>query len=194
MHKYKSSFSWLCLSILCLCIYLLNTTDPNFIDYNRQLITHGQYWRLISGNFNHTNEYHLILNITALLVIAGLHAQYYSSTHFSFIILYLASAVGIAIFILSPEVSLYVGLSGILHGLMVIGGACDIRNSMKTGWLLVLGTIGKVVYEQVFNNTEQMNKLIEAQVLTEAHLYGLVAGLIIIPLILHLTKDNMERS
>lgn len=199
MHKYKKNYPWVCLSIICLCIYLFCSVQTNMIDYNRELILDGQYWRLISGNFNHTNEYHLILNIVALMVISGLHASHYSLSAFSLLILYLASLVGLGIFIFSPSVGLYVGLSGILHGLIVFGGALDVKSQQKTGWLLIIGAIIKVIYEQAFDNTAQMNKLIDAQVLTDAHLYGLIAGLIAIPGVLYILelnyscKDDIEK-
>jgi len=60
--------NWLFLGLLCLIIYTVSANNITVLDYNRELIIDGEYWRLLSGNFNHTNIYHLILNLGALAV------------------------------------------------------------------------------------------------------------------------------
>lgn len=183
--------AWIIISLMCIAIYFFFPSNLNIVDYNRELIIQGEYWRLITGNFNHTNHYHLLLNLAALLTIAGLHRHHYSPLILIIIMLYLSIFVGSNILLFSPSVSLYVGLSGLLHGLIVIGSYMDIVKGQHSGWLLLLGTVAKVIYEQVYNNTEQVSQLIEAQVLTAAHMYGLIAGLVTYPIIRHMIKRSI---
>jgi len=182
--------NWLFLGLLCLIIYIASANNITAIDYNRELIINGEYWRLLSGNFNHTNIYHLLLNLTALAVIGGLHYRYYNSVVFTSLILLLSIGVGVGILWLSPSTHLYVGLSGILHGMIIVGAIIDVTKKYYSGYVLIIGTIIKVINEQLFNSPVEMSQLIEAKVLTEAHLYGLVTGLIIAPLYVYLNKKK----
>ena len=182
--------NWLFLWLLCLIIYAISAKNITVLDYNRELIINGEYWRLISGNFNHTNIYHLLLNLGALAVIGGLHYRYYSSGAYTSLILLLSTGVGVGILWLSPSTQLYVGLSGILHGMIIVGAILDITKHYYSGYILIIGTIIKVINEQLFNSPIEMSQLIDAKVLTEAHLYGLVTGLIIAPLYVYLNKKK----
>ncbi|SGZ03768.1 rhombosortase [Moritella viscosa] len=182
--------SWFILGLLCLIIYALSTENITILDYNRELILDGELWRLITGNFNHTNIYHVLLNVCALAVISGLHYRYYSATTYLGLILILSIGVGAGIFFLSPNTHLYVGLSGILHGIIIVGAIIDVTKQYYSGYVLIAGTIIKIINEQFFNSPIEMSKLIQAQVLTEAHLYGLVTGLIIAPLFVYLNKKK----
>lgn len=182
--------SWFILGLLCLIVYGICAENITALDYNRELIINGEFWRLISGNFNHTNVYHLLLNISALAVIAGLHHHYYSGSAYISLILVLSIGVGAGIFWLSPNTHLYVGLSGILHGIIIVGAIIDVTKRYYSGYILIAGTIIKVIHEQLFNSPVEMSQLIEAKVLTEAHLYGLVTGLVIAPLYVYLNKKK----
>ena len=182
--------NWFFLGLLCLIIYAISAENITVLDYNRESIINGEYWRLISGNFNHTNIYHLILNLAALAVIGGLHYRYYNSAAYTGLILLLSIGVGVGILWLSPSTHLYVGLSGILHGIIIVGAVIDVTKKYYSGYVLMIGTVLKVINEQLFNSPVEISQLIEAKVLTEAHLYGLVTGLIIAPLYVYLNRKK----
>ncbi|NQZ49437.1 MAG: rhombosortase [Moritella sp.] len=182
--------NWFFLGLLCLIIYAISAENITVLDYNRESIINGEYWRLISGNFNHTNIYHLLLNLGALAVIGGLHYRYYNSAAYTSLILLLSIGVGVGILWLSPSTHLYVGLSGILHGIIIVGAVIDVTKKYYSGYVLMIGTVLKVINEQLFNSPVEISQLIEAKVLTEAHLYGLVTGLIIAPLYVYLNRKK----
>lgn len=182
--------NWFFLGLLCLIIYAISAENITVLDYNRESIINGEYWRLISGNFNHTNIYHLLLNLGALAVIGGLHYRYYNSAAYTSLILLLSIGVGVGILWLSPSTHLYVGLSGILHGIIIVGAVIDVTKKYYSGYILMIGTVIKVINEQLFNSPVEISQLIEAKVLTEAHLYGLVTGLIIAPLYVYLNRKK----
>jgi len=74
----------------------------------------------------------------------------------------------------------YVGLSGVLHGLFIIGAYFDIQNRFKTGWLMLIGVWLKVLHEQIYGASESVAKLISANVAIDAHLFGTITGSLII--------------
>ena len=144
--------NWFFLGLLCLIIYAISAENITVLDYKRESIINGEYWRLMSGNFNHTNIYHLLLNLGALAVIGGLHYRYYNSAAYTSLILLLSIGVGVGILWLSPSTHLYVGLSGILHGIIIVGAVIDVTKKYYSGYVLMIGTVIKVINEQLFNS------------------------------------------
>ncbi len=181
MHKItpmvKSPFFVVTLvSLLCIVLFSLGLDDA--LAYRRDNILEGQWWRLLSGNFLHTNIWHLGMNLAGLWVIVLLFEQHYSAKMLTLLVFTLGLMQGIALLIFFPNTLGYVGLSGLLHGLFVYGAVLDIRKGFKTGYLLTLGVILKVIYEQTYGASHEVTSLIGARVATEAHLIGVVSGFI----------------
>lgn len=163
-------------SLLCILLFSLGLDDA--LAYRRDNIFEWQWWRLISGNFLHTNIWHLAMNLAGLWVIVLLFEQHYSAKMLTILILTLGLLQGLALLMFFPNTLGYVGLSGLLHGLFVYGAVLDISKGLKTGYLLTLGVILKVLYEQTFGASHEITSLIGARVATEAHLIGVVSGFI----------------
>lgn len=119
------------------------------------------------------------MNLGALLLILMLHQLYYSLK--SFVFLLLAGCVGISLllFLFSPDIHIYVGLSGWLHCFITVGALLDIKHKIQSGWLILLGVIAKVTYEQWQGPDAELAELIDANVAIDAHLYGVLCGLLL---------------
>jgi len=148
------------------------------LEFNHQAIKQGELWRLLTGHFYHTNDIHMVLNIGALILLWGLHHRYYSLQKYLILFVLISLATSIALLQFS-DILLYVGLSGVLHGMFIHGALSDINYGDKTGYLLLIGAIFKIGHEQVFGASSQVESLINANVAIDAHLYGAIAGLII---------------
>ncbi len=180
---------WLCssyllitlISILCIGLYYFNVTVP--LSYRRIEITNGEYWRLLTGNFLHTNVWHLLMNLAGLWVIVQLHRTHYRLVHFSILFTTCCLLQGVGLYIFYPDLIGYVGLSGMLHGLFTYGAIKDITTGIKSGYLLLLGVIIKVVYERIYGASQEITQLIGARVATEAHLIGVINGILIFILV-----------
>jgi len=147
------------------------------LEFNRELISNGQYWRLLTGNFLHTNGWHLLFNLAGLVLLHLLFGQYYSARSLLGFTIINASSVGLLLYFFSPDIAYYVGLSGYLHGLFVIGCLSEIDNGIKTSYLLLGAIAAKIYYEQTAGASAQMSELINANVAVDAHLYGAIAAL-----------------
>ncbi len=174
--------------VVSVVAWLLEPLSSEWFAFDRHAINTGQAWRLLSGHFLHTNTQHLLLNVSGLLLLWALHGQYYSPRWLGgFICLCAGTSVGIHYY---SDLTWYVGLSGALHGLFILGAYWDIRNRYKTGWLLIIGIWCKVIYEQVFGASEQVASLIDASVAIDAHLFGTLSGTCLI--LLHMIKHAFE--
>lgn len=158
--------------------YFLGELFTQALVYQRQLITEGEIWRLITGHILHTNGYHLLLNLAALLMLWALHGRFYRIKSYTALFLFCSIFTSIGIYYFDPTLLQYVGLSGVLHGVFVYGAIMDINAKDKTGYLLFLGVWLKVAHEQFYGASTDVSNLIEANVAVNAHLWGALGGLL----------------
>lgn len=177
LFTFQNSFLPLLISFLALLAFIFDHSLSSFFIYQRDLIAKGELWRLLTGHFFHTNEYHLLLNLAALWMLWGLHKQYYNIYCYSLLFITLALTCSIGLYYFSPDLYRYVGLSGVLHGVFVWGAIIDIKHQDKTGYLLLLGVWLKIIYEQIYGASSDVANLIAANVAVDAHLWGAIGGL-----------------
>ncbi|WP_394174636.1 rhombosortase [Thalassotalea litorea] len=164
--------------LISVSVFLLPETISQSLIYDRDDIADGQFWRLLTGHFDHTNLNHMLLNLAGLIMLWALHGDHYR--HGLFIAVFLMSAItcSLGIYIFDPDMTRYVGLSGVLHGIFVFGAIADIKQQDKTGYLLLLGVTGKIIYEQFAGASADMVELIGSDVAIDAHLFGAIGGLL----------------
>lgn len=162
--------------LLALVAYIFSHSVTLF-EYNRAAIVDFELWRLLTGHFFHTNGYHLLLNLVALILLWAIHGQFYRGKTYVSLTLFCALFISGCLFYCS-SISLYVGLSGILHGVFLWGALKDIENREKTGYLLLIGIMLKIAHEYWSGANQELETLINANVAIEAHLYGAVAGFV----------------
>ena len=158
--------------------------------WQRDAIAHGEVWRLITGNFTHTNWPHMIMNTVALAIITFIFRAHLTALRLTTVLLSLSLFVGICL--LGSPMHNYAGLSGVLHGLFAWGACRDIAAKDKLGYVMLAGIILKVLHEQIFGASALSANLIQARVATEAHLAGLIGGVLlaILPLIWHKIRSR----
>ena len=169
--------------ILSLLAYFFEHELLNSLVYQRELINQGELWRMLTGHFFHTNNNHLLLNLAGLILLWSLHGQYYQLNNYVLLFVFSGLFISTYLYYLSPQLIQYVGLSGILHSVFIWGAIKDIQHKIKSGYLLLIGVLIKVTHEQFYGASDHVMKLINANVAIEAHLAGVIAGIIFIVLI-----------
>ncbi|WGL15335.1 rhombosortase [Microbulbifer bruguierae] len=176
MSRLRGITGPLTLALLSAIALLFAPQLEPLLRYDRTLVDHGELWRLLSGHITHTNLHHWALNLAGLALLWILHRQHYRAVTFLAVTVATALWTGVSLHLFSPHIDLYLGLSGVLHGLIIWGGCLDIRARWRSGYLLVAGTWLKVGWEQVCGASAATARLIDAQVALDAHLWGAVAG------------------
>jgi rhomboid family GlyGly-CTERM serine protease len=88
------------------------------------------------------------------------------------------ATIDIAFWFLNPELYWYVGMSGLLHGLLVAGIITRLRSlDVETGILLLL-LIVKIGYEQFNGPVPGSESTSGGPVVVDAHLYGALGGVL----------------
>ncbi|MBL6734252.1 MAG: rhombosortase [Shewanellaceae bacterium] len=148
--------------------------------YNRYIVGQGvQLYRLITAHFMHTGEFHLVLNIIMLWFIGLLHSRHYKLWQWCLMIPMLMIGVSAGIHYLDPNTVYYIGLSGILHGLVVIGAIADLHCQQRSGYVLLLLVVIKVAMDEFGPNFPGLQMLIQADIPANANLFGALTGLIL---------------
>lgn len=155
----------------------------SLLAFRRNGISNGEYWRLFTGNLLHTNQWHLLMNLAGLWVLLFLFKPHFRALNFTLIFSVLCLLQGLGLYLFYPGLLGYVGLSGMLHGLFTYGAIRDFSTGLKSGYLLLLGVIIKVAYEQIFGASIQVTQMIDARVATEAHLVGVITGILVVGLV-----------
>jgi len=175
LYKLRTHKLWLVLFIVCFFIQILHL-EPEF-RFDRQLIEQWQVWRLISGHLTHLNWNHLLLNMAGLAMVAVFFAGYRSNRYWIEALLFISLLCSAGL-LLDNQLERYVGFSGVLHGLFIIGARWEMQRYKISGLVLLLIIIGKLVWEQVYGALPGSESMTGGRVAINAHLYGAIGGAI----------------
>ena len=165
--------------VFSLIAYTFNNQISETLVYDRVSVNNGEWWRIFSAPFIHTNSFHFLLNAIGVLILYGLHGHFYTIKLYfiTFFFSGLTSSLGVHFY--STHLDKYMGLSAVLHGLFIVGVIQEIKYKEKWGKLLLLGVILKLCYEQFFGAGSIVAGFINAQIAVNAHLWGSIGGTII---------------
>lgn len=148
------------------------------LQYDRMAIADGQWWRLLTGNFVHLGWYHWLLNELGLLVLVLLCPETLSWKVWARRVLLLSLGMSLGLYLFVPGLRTYVGMSGVIHGLFVLGLMPQIlkRDLIALGCLVYL--LGKIGWEMGFGAPVSDEVALGGHVVVESHLFGSIAALL----------------
>jgi rhomboid family GlyGly-CTERM serine protease len=169
---------WL-LGLQCAAVVLLSLSGEQTtlaLRYERVAVLHGQYWRLLTAHLVHGSVRHVLLNLAGLGLIATLFGRDFRPRQWILIWVLSAVAIDVGFVWFEPQLEWYVGLSGVLHGMLAAGAVMWWRSEPKP-LAIALSTIlvGKLVWEQTQGALPLSGDL---PVVVNAHLYGAMGGLV----------------
>lgn len=172
-----SRLNWaLPLGIAVLCIALHFSGLNELLRFDRTQIDGGHWWLLLSCNFVHLGNNHLLMNLAGLGLIYFLLWSNFNSLEWLFITIFSSLGVGAGLYFLNPELHWYVGFSGTLHGLIIAGTIADLRRYPKSSSVLLVLIIAKLTYEQMYGSVPGSAEMAGGNVVEDSHLYGAIIG------------------
>jgi rhomboid family GlyGly-CTERM serine protease len=144
--------------------------------YDRDAIRAGEWYRLVSGHFVHLGWSHLALNLAGLVLGTWLFGADRSPAWWIGATLAAALACGLGLLAFHPEVRWCVGLSGVLHGLMVVGFGGWALAGDRWALVLLVIVVGKMTWEQLGGDMPWEAALAGGRVITAAHVWGAAGG------------------
>lgn len=171
---------WAFVAICALLVALESLGDEGrlLLRYERALVAQGQWWRLLTGHIVHLGWTHLALNLMGLALMWALFFPDYSVRGWLVILSCSLVTIDAAFFFIERDVRWYVGLSGLLHGVMAAGTIAYVRRREPGAWVLVPFLIGKLIYEQLVGTMPYSLDSAGGPVVVDAHLYGVLGAVI----------------
>ena len=166
-------------SLIVVAIQLFPQSLRQIFRYDRAAISDGELWRLITGHLAHLGWSHLAMNVAGLCLITYIFAppgKVWVWSAWMFVTAMLTSA---GLYFFSPQLSFYVGLSGALHGMIVIGALRWIQQGDFMGLFVLIIVVAKIAWEQLFGALPLSQQMAGGPVAVDAHLWGALAGLAI---------------
>lgn len=146
--------------------------------FERSGIAEGELWRLLTGHLVHLGWQHLLLNLAGLGLVWFLVGSYLSIAAWLATLGAIVLCMDLAFWVLNPELNWYVGLSGVLHGLLLAGLVCGWRRAPLESGLLSAVVAAKLAWEQVAGALPGSELAAGGPVVVDAHLYGAAGGLL----------------
>ena len=165
--------------LVCLPLALAGLDESSSLAYSRTaLMEKGQYWRLLTAHLVHIDLPHALLNLAAWPLIFWLAQSRLSGCQWMTGLLFCAFGVSVGLWFFSPTVQWYVGLSGVLHGLLVLSALTVWWQQPVLTLLVLLGVIAKLLWEQTQGSLPGSAVWIGHPVIVDAHLFGALSGVI----------------
>ena len=150
-----------------------------WLQYDRIAILDAELWRLVTGHFVHLGPGHYALNAIAVFLVWVAVGEYLSSPQWLVATAVTIAGVNAGLWLFSPEIVWYVGMSGFLHGLLVAGIVLGFQFLPREAVLGGMVVASKIVYEQILGPMPGSEQSAGGNVVVDAHLYGALAGLAI---------------
>ncbi|WP_159910854.1 rhombosortase [Pantoea sp. 18069] len=160
------------LQALPACVRTLLRHEP-------QALAAGQWWRLLSAHWIHLSGAHAALNACGLVLCCALADATWSTGRLLARMAMLGMGISLLLWALSPQTTDYVGMSGVLYGLMVwmlLPALRARRDGMAALMLLlVLAWLG---WQSWAGPDPREEMLIGGYIVTQAHWFGALGGLV----------------
>lgn len=159
---------------LVLALQLFDSAAVHVLRYDRAAIAAGEWWRLLTAHLVHLNFRHATLDLGGLVLLWILFARDLSPWAWGVVFLSAAAAIDCGLWFRNTGVTWYLGLSGVLHGVLAAAVFVRLRRRDFEGWLLAGLLLAKLAYEQIHGALPLSGDM---TVIVDAHLYGAVGGL-----------------
>ena len=164
--------------VLAAFLALYGDSGREWLRFDREAIAGGEIWRLLSGHLVHLGPSHLMLNLAGLLLIWYLVGSVFSLLQWLTVALLVIVGIDLGFWFLEPRIEWYVGLSGLLHGVLAAGIVGAIRTRRVEVLILGIALVAKLTYEQFAGPLPGSEQATGGTVIIASHAYGAVSGAI----------------
>ena len=180
------------MGVVAVLAYLLPGAAPEALVFDRVAIAQGEWWRLITAHWVHSDLTHAGWDIAALLLLGAL---FEARLQWRLPVVLLLATIGVDIWLWwgEPVLNYYCGLSGILNGLLMAGLLRFWRDTRHPVVLLTgMAAVLKIVVEM--NSGQALLTQTAWPSVPAVHAAGLISGLISARVIIDLFKDPQAQG
>lgn len=172
---------WLAVAALAMVAILLQVGGEGLRDllaYDRAALGAGELWRLLTGHLVHLGWSHLLLNLVGLALVTWIVGRSYSALEWLYVAFVSIAVIDAGFWFLYTQLGWYVGLSGLLHGLLAAGLLVGVARRDRESLVLSLFVLAKLCWEQIEGPLPGSEGTAGGSVIVDAHLYGALGGIL----------------
>lgn len=174
--------AWLVPAILALAalgLLLTGDTGRDALRFERTGIAAGQAWRLLTGHLVHLGFSHTLLNLAGLVLVWFLVGRAFNWKQWLWVMAGSVTAIDLGLWMGAPMLEWYVGLSGLLHGMLAAGIVAGLAARSGESAILAAVVAGKLAWEQFMGPLPGSEASSGGAVIVDAHLYGVIGGVLV---------------
>ena len=189
----RPAFDWLLPTLIAatsLAIAAFGAAGRDLLRYDRDAVGNGDLWRLITAHVTHLGAAHLLLNVAGLVLVWLLVGPRFRATQWLVVAAVCVASIDLGFWILDVHLQWYVGLSGLLHGLLVAGAVAGLRQARGESLAILAIVVLKLGWEQLVGPLPGSEASAGGHVIVNAHFYGAIGGLIAGVLLRHRVRAS----
>ena len=171
--------AWLVPGIVLLVALALMSSGESgreWLRFDRGGIAAGEVWRLLTGHFVHLGTSHTLLNLAGLVLVWILVGTTFTWQQWLYVMAGSVAAIDLGLWFGSPQLEWYVGLSGLLHGMLAAGIVAGLSDRSFEALVLAIVVAVKLGWEQLAGPLPGSEATSGGAVIVDAHLYGVIGG------------------
>jgi len=176
LHRYSLYVS---VMLVMLVLGLCQPWSSQYFQFDRVAIASGEVWRLFSASWVHLSTNHLLGNLAGMALVAYIAGSYLNNRLGIALLFWSTAFVGIGLYLWADNLQRYVGMSGALHGLLLVAPFVSGFYSRRMAWVFFVVIVTKTLWEQTpWYDDMALFGYIGGRVETRSHLLGMIAGVL----------------
>ena len=165
--------------LIALILLFSGETGREWLRFERSGIAAGELWRLLTGHLVHLGVSHTVLNLAGLVLVWFLVGRAFDWKQWLWVMAGSIGAIDLGLWFGAPSLEWYVGLSGLLHGMLGAGIVAGIVARSGEALILAVVVAGKLAWEQFAGPLPGSETTSGGAVIVDAHLYGVIGGTLV---------------
>ena len=171
------------LAVVILATALLQVVNSNLnglLSYHSVNFLQNIYFEWLTPSLVHFNWTHWFLNIINLVVIVMFFYRAWNTQNLLTIFAISSAFIMINLYIFNPDVSSYVGMSGVLYALAIYGALQNLQYDKVVSIIVLLYVVLKLFFGETINHLMGVDvALSDFRVIRQVHWYGAGVGILI---------------
>lgn len=167
----------LALVLFFVALHAAGRQTNTLLEFDRDLIQAGAWWRLLTGNLVHYGLYHTAMNGAGLAAVVAVLYWHLPLRYLVVGLVVIPLGVGSGLY--WSDIEIYRGFSGTNYGLLALGLLLGLPYNRRLYTLALLILLGKIVMEQLPGyDVNYLRDRIGVAVAVESHLAGFCTGIL----------------
>jgi rhomboid family GlyGly-CTERM serine protease len=165
------------------------------LEFDRDKILAGEWWRLWSGHVVHYSWQHMLVNVAAIFLLTAIMEKLFSWKRIIALLILAAPVISIGLLIFNPHLYVYRGASSLVTFLIALVACLIWEKEKRIFSLLAISLLAlKIISEAIHLKQDWSGMPLGIEVTWQAHALGFCLALLAVLLNYLLALVNIKRN